>query len=106
MKMINIIINDNKLAVKEGTTILSAAKMLKIKIPTLCHLNLHEIELENKMASCRVCMVEVLNTGKLVAACATPVFEGMEIKTESARAIKARRTVVELLLSKIGRAHV
>ena len=99
MKMINIIINDNKLAVKEGTTILSAAKMLKIKIPTLCHLNLHEIELENKMASCRVCMVEVLNTGKLVAACATPVFEGMEIKTESARAIKARRTVVELLLS-------
>lgn len=99
MKMINIIINENKIAVEEGTTILSAAKRLKIKIPTLCHLNLHEIELENKMASCRVCMVEIANTGKLVAACATPVYEGMEIKTESAKAIKARRTIMELLLS-------
>ncbi|WP_340637869.1 NADH-dependent [FeFe] hydrogenase, group A6 [Miniphocaeibacter massiliensis] len=99
MKMVNIKINENSLSVEEGTTILSAAKRLKIKIPTLCHLNLHEIELENKRASCRVCMVEVVNTGRLVAACATPVYEGMEIKTESAKAIKARRAIVELLLS-------
>nr|WP_100066131.1 NADH-dependent [FeFe] hydrogenase, group A6 [Miniphocaeibacter massiliensis] len=97
--MVNIKINENSLSVEEGTTILSAAKRLKIKIPTLCHLNLHEIELENKRASCRVCMVEVVNTGRLVAACATPVYEGMEIKTESAKAIKARRAIVELLLS-------
>ncbi|QQK09070.1 iron hydrogenase small subunit [Miniphocaeibacter halophilus] len=97
--MVNVIINGHNIAVEEGTTILSAAKRLKIKIPTLCHLSLHEIDLENKRASCRVCMVEVVNTGKLVAACATPVFEGMEIKTESARAIKARRAIVELLLS-------
>ncbi len=99
MKMVNVIINGHSIAVEEGTTILSAAKRLKIKIPTLCHLSLHEIDLENKRASCRVCMVEVVNTGKLVAACATPVFEGMEIKTESARAIQARGAIVELLLS-------
>lgn len=99
MKIINIIINGNNLAVEEGTTILSAAKRLKIKIPTLCHLDLHELEIENKAASCRVCMVEDINTKRLVAACSTPVYEGMEINTESSRAINARRTMVELLLS-------
>ena len=53
----------------------------------------------NQAASCRVCVVEVEGRRNLAPACATPVFEGMKIKTDTQKAIRARRTVVELLLS-------
>lgn len=97
--MINLNINGKDLAVPEGTTILEAAKKLNIKIPTLCHLDLHDIKFVNQAASCRVCMVEVEGRRNLLPACATPVAEGMKIVTDSRRAIKARRMIVELLLS-------
>lgn len=97
--MINFKINDIELSVPKGTTILQAANQIDIKIPTLCHLDLHDIKFLNKLASCRVCVVEDLKSGKMFPACATPVKEGMDIKTDSPRAVKSRRAIVELLLS-------
>ncbi|MCI6609387.1 MAG: NADH-dependent [FeFe] hydrogenase, group A6 [Ezakiella sp.] len=97
--MVNLKINDVEISVEKGTTILNAAEEIGIKIPTLCHLDLHDIKFLNKLASCRVCMVEDAKSGKLFPACATPVKEGMNIKTDSSRAVRARRTMVELLLS-------
>lgn len=99
MALITITINNKQIQVEEGTTILDAARLLNIKIPTLCHLNLHDTKMVNQTASCRVCMVEVEGRRNLAPACATPVANGMIIKTNSIRAVKARRTVVELLLS-------
>lgn len=99
MSLVTITINDKQIEVEEGSTILEAAKLLNINIPTLCHLNLHDTKMVNQTASCRVCVVELEGRRNLAPACATPVFKGMVVKTNSIRAIKARRTVVELLLS-------
>jgi NADH-quinone oxidoreductase subunit G len=99
MAMVTININNKEIQVEEGITILAAAKELNIKIPTLCHLNLHDTKMVNEIASCRVCVVEIEGRRNLAPACATPVTNGMVIKTNSKRAIQARRTVVELLLS-------
>lgn len=56
--MIDFTINGIEASVEEGTTILDAAKKYNIHIPTLCHLKLHDLNVENASASCRVCMVE------------------------------------------------
>lgn len=94
-----VYINDKLIHVEPGTTILEAAKLLNVKIPTLCHLDLHDIKYVNKQASCRVCVVDVEGNTNLLPACATPCKEGMKVSTDSYRAIQARRTMVELLLS-------
>lgn len=99
MSLVTITINNKQVQVEEGTTILEAAKLLNIKIPTLCHLNLHDTKMVNQTASCRVCVVEVEGRRNLAPACATPVFNNMVVKTNTIRSINARRTVVELLLS-------
>ena len=97
--MIHAMINHIPVEVPEGATILEAARKVKINIPTLCHLDLHNIKMVNKAASCRVCMVEVEGRKNLAPACATPVTEGIIVHTDTIRAVKARRVVVELLLS-------
>lgn len=97
--MIQLTINGMPVTVPEGTTILEAAKTVNIRIPTLCYLNLHEMRLNNQIASCRICMVEVEGRRNLAPACSTPVCNGMVVKTETHRAIEARRTMLELLLS-------
>ncbi|ERI92013.1 putative ferredoxin hydrogenase [Clostridiales bacterium oral taxon 876 str. F0540] len=99
LSLVTVTINNRQVQVEEGTTILEAAKLLNIKIPTLCHLNLHDTKMVNQTASCRVCMVDVEGRRNLAPACATPVFDKMVVRTNSIRAINARRTVVELLLS-------
>jgi len=99
MAMINLTINDQKVAVEQGSTILEAARKLNIKIPTLCHLDLHDLKMVNKGASCRVCVVEVEGRRNLAPSCATPVVEGMVVKTNTIRCIKARRVIIELFLS-------
>ncbi len=78
---------------------LEASKMANLKIPTLCHLNLKDFGIVNQTASCRVCVVEVEGRPALVPSCAELCVEGMAIRTDSIRAISARRTAVELLLS-------
>ncbi|NCC80440.1 MAG: NADH:ubiquinone oxidoreductase, partial [Clostridia bacterium] len=97
--MVNITINNKEIQVPENFTILQAAETLNINIPTLCHLDLHNIKMVNKVASCRACVVEVEGRRNLAPSCSTPVYEGMKIKTDSLRAIRARRTMVELLIS-------
>lgn len=97
--MINLIINDIEVSVALGSTILDAAQKLNIKIPTLCHLDLHDLKMVNQVASCRVCVVEVEGRRNLAPSCATPVTEGMVVRTNTLRSVKARRTVLELLLS-------
>lgn len=97
--MIQLTINNQKVEVEEGTTILEAAAKLNIKIPTLCHLDLHDLKMVNKGASCRVCVVEVEGRRNLAPSCATPVTDNMVVKTNTIRCIKARRVVIELLLS-------
>lgn len=99
MSEITLTINGREVTVPEGSTILDAAKKLDIWIPTLCHMNLHGTEMDNHPASCRVCVVEVKGRRTLMPSCATPVSEGMEVITNSARVLQARRTIVELLIS-------
>ena len=101
---IKIKVNDQDLIVPEDITVLEAAHEAGVKIPTLCHLDLHDLQLYNKTASCRVCMVELedprdKNRNKLVPSCVTKVYEGMSVRTDTIRAITARRMAVELLLS-------
>jgi NADH-quinone oxidoreductase subunit G len=102
-KTINVTINHQKLQVPEGITILEAALEAGVRIPTLCHLDLHDIKMVNKTASCRVCMVELVdsrtNRNRIVPSCVTTVSEGMEVLTNTMRAINTRRMSVELLLS-------
>lgn len=97
--MVNLTINGKNIEVSEATTVLDAARSLNINIPTLCHMDLQDIKFVNKLASCRVCLVEDLDKGKFIPSCATFVKEGMNIRTDSQEVIKARRTIVELLLS-------
>ncbi len=99
MKEVKLTINGLDVKVPEGTTILDAARTVNINIPTLCYLDLHELKMVNRTASCRVCVVEIEGRRTLAPACATEAVEGMVVKTNTLRAVKARRTMVELLLS-------
>ncbi len=92
--MVNAFINDIKVSVPEGTSILDAAKNAKIKIPTLCK---HE-DLP-ATAACGICVVKVKNRRQMVRACATPIEDGMEIITQDPEIIQIRRTTLELILS-------
>lgn len=98
-KKIKVKINNQELTVPEGITILEAAHEAGVRIPTLCHLDLHDLKMVNQTASCRVCMVEAHGRDMLVPACVTKMTEGMEVRTDTIRAITARRMAVELLLS-------
>ncbi|MGM0626213.1 MAG: NADH-dependent [FeFe] hydrogenase, group A6 [Bacteroidota bacterium] len=91
---VNLKINNIPVTVEEGTTILDAAEKLSFRIPTLCHHPDLCIA-----GNCRVCVVEQKGARTLPAACATPVAEGMELFTNSAKVRMARKHVIELLLS-------
>jgi iron-only hydrogenase group A len=91
---VNLKINDIQVSVEEGATILDAAKKLNFRVPTLCqHSDLCVA------GNCRICVVEQKGAKTLLAACATPVSEGMEIYTNSSKARIARKHIIELLLS-------
>ena len=94
MANINLKINGLDVSAPAGSTILEAARLAGIKIPTLCYLK--EI---NEIGACRICVVEVKGARTLVTACVYPVSEGMEVFTHSARVLKARKKTLELLLS-------
>jgi len=99
MDMIKLTINDTEVEVPKGTTVLEAAKEVNAHIPTLCHMNLEGFGIVNQVASCRVCMVEVEGRPALVPSCSEDAVDGMKVRTDSVRAITARRMAVELLLS-------
>ena len=96
---VNLKINDSPVSVEAGATILEAAELLDIRIPTLCHMKMDCLNFEHRSGSCRVCVVEVKGRPNLAPACSTPVTEGMEVHTNTLRAINARRTILDLLLS-------
>ena len=92
--MINLKINGIAVSVPEGSTILQAAKLANIRIPTLCFLK--DVQC---VGSCRMCLVEATGARGLVAACVYPVSEGMEVRTNTPRVRKSRKTTLELILS-------
>ena len=95
MALVNIKINGQPYQVEAGLTVLQAAKKCGYLIPSLCTFQNGECS----QASCRVCLVEVAGARGLVASCVYPVNEGMEIITNSQKAVEARRASVELILS-------
>ncbi len=92
--MINLTVNGTELLVESGTSVLDAARLTGVDIPTLCN-----YEGKPAVGACRVCVVEVEGAKALMPACATPASNGMKIFTNTKRVRDARRTVVELLLS-------
>lgn len=92
--MPNVTIDGKSIDVPDGTIILDAARAAGIEIPTLCFLRGTEPQ-----GACRVCLVDVSGAKALMAACATPVVDGMVVATSNRKVREARRTVVDLLLS-------
>ena len=95
MALVNIKIEGKSYQVDSSLTILEACRKCGYNIPSLCSFHHGRCSL----ASCRVCLVEVVGARGLVASCAAPVSEGMEIIISSQKATDARRNSVELLLS-------
>lgn len=93
MKYCDVTIDNKKVTVPEGTTILDAARLANINIPTLCY---HPDQ--NVKAKCRVCMVEV-DGGKLIPSCSTKVWDSAIIKTNSKLVRDTQRGVLELILA-------
>lgn len=99
MTVITMTINDELVSGREGEPLLALIREQGIDLPTLCHMEGLEAR-----GGCRLCLVEVQGTNRLVPACVTPVQEGMTIYTHSERLIKYRRMILELLFSE--RNHI
>ena len=92
-------IDGKQISAEENETVLQAATEAGVKIPTLCHLDgVYDV------GACRLCLVEVVGTAKLLPSCTTTVAEGMVINTDSERLRKYRRMTLELLFAE--RNHV
>ncbi len=92
--MISLTIDGREVSVFEGTSVLEAARILEIDIPTLCH----DPRLK-PFGGCRLCIVEIRGMARPVTACTTPAIGGMVVTTTSERLYRLRRTIIELLLS-------
>jgi bidirectional [NiFe] hydrogenase diaphorase subunit len=94
-----LVIDEHEVSARAGQTILEVARESEINIPTLCHLDgLSDV------GACRLCLVEVKGSNKLLPACVTTVQEGMEISTSTDRLKTHRRTILEMLFAE--RNHV
>ena len=96
-QMVTLTINGTKVQAEKGSTILEAARLYGINIPTLCH---HD-EL-TPYGACRLCTVEVYDgiRTRLVASCLYPVKEGIKVRTNTDRVVKGRKLILELLLAR------
>lgn len=94
--MTELTINGIDVVVEPGTTLLEAAEFLGIPIPTLCHM-----EGLTPYGACRLCVVEVGDppNSRLVTSCTYPAEAGLRVRTSSARVVRARKIVVELMLA-------
>ena len=92
--MIKIWIDQTEIEVPEGTSILLAAKMAGVNIPSMCFEDGHK-----NHPSCMVCLVKDNGTGKLLPSCAHPAMDGMEILSDIDEVRDARQQALELLLS-------
>ena len=91
----NITINDKQVKFNQGETVLQAAKRAGIRIPHLCSLDWAP----SPSASCRLCVVEVEGSPKLQTSCTLPAAEGMIVRTHTPRVLRARRSIVELMVA-------
>ncbi|MBR5300618.1 MAG: (2Fe-2S)-binding protein, partial [Bacteroidales bacterium] len=94
METVTLKINGMTVTAPKGATILEAARLAHIEIPTLCYLK--DI---NAIGACRICVVEVKGARSLVASCVYPVNEGMEVFTNTPKVLDSRRKTLELILS-------
>ena len=92
-------IDGKQVSADESATILDAATEAGITIPTLCHL-----EGLSDVGACRLCLVEIKGSNKLLPACVATVFEGMEVSTNTERLQKHRRMILEMLFAE--RNHI
>ena len=92
--MVTITMNGKELTVESGSSLLEAARANGVDIPTLCY-----DETLSVFGGCRMCIVEMVGSGKLVASCTEKVKEGMNVLTESEKVVKARIDILGLLLS-------
>jgi bidirectional [NiFe] hydrogenase diaphorase subunit len=99
MPVVTLTVNDEMVSAQSNQTILSVLKERGIDIPTLCHL-----DGLSERGGCRLCLVEVQGSNKLLPACVTPVSEGMVVTTHSERLVKYRHMIMELLFAE--RNHV
>ena len=91
---------DGKLvSAREEQTVLDAAREAGLNIPTLCHL-----DGLSDLGACRLCLVEVGGTNRLLPSCVTKVAENMEVRTDTARLREYRRMIIELLFAE--RNHI
>lgn len=93
-KQVSFWIDGREVVAEEGISVLEAAHRVGIEIPSLCYL-----KGINEIGACRVCLIEVQGAHTLQAACVYPVSAGLRVHTNTPRVLRARRTVVELLLS-------
>ena len=89
-----VTINDKEYWANPGETVLQVTQREGINIPTLCYMKNF-----SPTGSCRICVVEVEGMKSLVPSCATPVFEGMRVHTNSPKVRRSRKTIIELLLA-------
>ncbi len=101
--MIRLTLNGLNVSFEEGTTLLEAAKFMGFPIPTLCHM-----EGLSPYGACRLCLVEIGEGAKarLVSSCTYPVEEGLKVRTSSARVVRARKMILELLLASCPQSKV
>ena len=101
--MISLTLNGQRVSVEKGTTLLEAAAFLGIPIPTLCHM-----EGLSPYGACRLCLVEIGEgpRARLVSSCTYPAEEGLKVRTSSARVVRARKMVLELLLASCPQSKV
>lgn len=92
--LFTIEVNNNPITARRGETVLECLNRNGIQVPTLCHMQGY-----SPTGACRICVVEVEGRPELIPSCSHPVEEWMRIKTHSPRVIRARKTIVELLLS-------
>ncbi len=94
METITFTLNQNSVTVPFGTTIMEAADMSGIPIPRLCH---HKSL--KPSGACRLCIVEEMNSHRVMAACTTPVSQNMAIETETRKVVSHRRNIIRLIMA-------
>lgn len=102
--MISLTINNQKVEVPEGTSLLASIEKLGMRVPTLCH---HKAL--TPYGACRLCIVEIYIPGRaptVQASCSYPALEGIEVFTDTDRVKRARKIVAELLLARCPESEV
>jgi bidirectional [NiFe] hydrogenase diaphorase subunit len=99
MPVITLTIDGTLVSARSGQTLLDVTRDNGVAIPTLCHMDGIE-----EWGGCRLCLVEIEGSAKLLPACTTAAQEGMVVVTESARLTEYRRMIIELLLTERNHA--